>query len=220
MFLESQTVYGFKNTTGQEIPPYGVVIITGATKVENQILFSVRKANADDQLDQQPASVLFNGIQPVPNDSFGVGTRDFPVQALVEQPSSDHPSGFEVGVKANSFALSTIGNCFRILAKDLTDPHIQSGHGVYFVEASHGRVEYKLGRTLEAIAGRSGLSLSKGDIELFRIDSTDTLVDVNDPLGSQIIIEGYNISVDAIQNFRWVEVFRTDQKWYAKELCQ
>lgn len=220
MFLDQQVQWSFDNQTGHEIPPYGCMVITGATVVENEIVFSIRRPTTTDELDQQPASVLFNGIQPVPNDTFGVGTRDLPAQALIEQPSTDHPSGLEVGLKANSFALATTGNCFKILAKDLTDPHIQSGHGVYFIEGSYGQVQYKLGRTLEVIAGRSGLTVSKGDIELFRIDETGTLDEVVDPLGAQIIIEGYNISVDPILNFRWVEVFRTDQKWYAKELCQ
>jgi len=177
MFLESQTVYGFKNTTGQEIPPYGVVIITGATKVENQILFSVRKANADDELDQEPSTVFFNGIQPVPNDSFGVGTRDLPVQALIEQPSSDHASNLAVGIKANSFALSTDGSCFKILAKDLTDPHIQSGHGVYFVEEYHGKTDFHIGITTSAITAFSGGVLGSGTVMLKAISSSNTLED-------------------------------------------
>lgn len=220
MFLDQQVQWSFDNQTGHEIPPYGCIVITGATVVENEIVFSIRRPTATDELDQQPASVLFNGIQPVPNDTFGVGTRDLPAQALIEQPSTDHPSGLEVGLKANSFALATTGNCFKILARDLTDPHVQSGHGVYFVEGSYGRAEYRLGRTLEAIAGRSGFTVSKGDVELFRIDETDTLVEVVDELGAQIIIEAYNVSVDPVQNFRWVDVFRMDQKWHAKELCQ
>lgn len=220
MFLANQVVYGFINTTGSEVPPYGAMIITGAAVVENEIQFTIRKPTTDDELEQQPANVLFNGIQPVPNNREGVGTRDLPAQALIEQPSTDHPSGLQVGPKANSFALSTVGNCFKILAKDLTNPHVQSGHGVYFVEGSYGRAEYRIGRTLETIAGRSGFTVSKGDVELFRIDETDTLVEVVDELGAQIIIEAYNVSVDPVENFRWVDVFRMDQKWHLKELCQ
>ena len=220
MFLDQQVQWSFKNETGHEIPPYGCMVITGATVVENEIVFSIRRPTATDELDQQPASVLFNGIQPVPNDTFGVGTRDLPAQALIEQPSTDHPSGLQVGLKANSFALATTGNCFKVLAKDLTDPHIQSGHGVYFVEACHGKAEIKLGRTLETIAGRSGFTVSKGDVELFRIDATGTLEEVVDSLGAQVIIEAYNVSVDPIQNFVWVEVKKTDKNWIAEELCQ
>ena len=220
MFLDQQVTYAFKNETGEEIPPYGVVVIEGATLEEGQIVFSVRKPTASDEIDQEPASVLFNAIQPVPDGLFGVGTRTLPVQALVEQPSSDHPSGLAVGLKDDSFALAEGGSCFKILAKDLTDPHIQSGHGVYFVEACHGKAEIKLGRTLEAIAGRSGFTVSKGDVELFRIDATGTLEEVVDSVGAQVIIEAYNVSVDPIQNFVWVEVKKTDKNWIAEELCQ
>jgi hypothetical protein len=220
VFLDLQVPYAFKNQTGYEIPPYGVVVITGATVQEGEIVFSIRRPTASDEIDQEPASVLFNGIQPVPNNLDGVGTRTLPVQALIEQPSSDHPSGLAVGLKANSFALAEGGSCFKILAKDLTDPHIQSGHGVYFVEACHGKAQIFVGRTLDTIAGRSGFTVSKGDVELFRIDDTGTLEEVVDSLGAQVIIEAYNISVDPIQNFVWVEVKKTDKNWIAEELCQ
>jgi hypothetical protein len=220
MFLQNQIVYGFKNETGEVVPPFGVLVITGATIDESEIVFSVRKPTASDEIDQEPASVLFNGIQPVQDERPGVGTRTLPVQALIEQPSSDHPSGLAVGLKADSFALAIGGSCFKILAKDLTDPHIQSGHGVYFVEANHGKAQIFVGRTLDTIAGRSGFTVSKGDVELFRIDATGTLQEVVDSLGAQVIIEAYNVSVDPIQNFMWVEVKKTDKNWIAEELCQ
>jgi len=219
MFIDRQTIYGFKNETGQEIPPFGCVVITNAVIEEGEIVFNVRKVTQADEDLQEPATLLFNSVQPVPDDSYGVGTRDLPLQALIEQ-TDDHPSGTLVGPKSGSFALATVGSCFKILAKDGTDPHVQTGRGVYFVEGCYGKAEIKVGRTLETIPGRSGFTVSKGDVELFRIDNTGTLVEINDPLANQVIIEGYNMSVDPILGFRWVEAKKTDKYWIIEELCQ
>ena len=211
MFLDQQVQWSFKNETGHEIPPYGCMVITGATVVENEIVFSIRRPTATDELDQQPASVLFNGIQPVPNDTFGVGTRDLPAQALIEQPSTDHPSGLQVGLKANSFALATTGNCFRILAKELTDPHIQSGHGVYFVEADHGKTDFHIGITTTAITAFSGGVLGTGTVMLKAISSSNTLID-----HQSVTVKNPS---SLIANAKLVFVWRTRKDYCCVEVC-
>ena len=211
MFLDLQVPYAFKNQTGYEIPPYGVVVITGATVQEGEIVFSIRRPTASDEIDQEPASVLFNGIQPVPNNLDGVGTRTLPVQALIEQPSSDHPSGLAVGLKANSFALSIDGSCFKILAKDLTDPHIQSGHGVYFVEGYHGKTDFHIGITTSAITAFSGGVLGSGTVMLKAISSSNTLI--ND---KEITIKNPS---SAIATAKLVFVWRTRKDYCGVEVC-
>jgi hypothetical protein len=211
MFLDQQVTYAFKNETGEEIPPYGVVVIEGATLEEGQIVFSVRKPTASDEIDQEPASVLFNAIQPVPDGLFGVGTRTLPVQALVEQPSSDHPSGLAVGLKDDSFALAEGGSCFKILAKDLTDPHIQSGHGVYFVEGYHGKTDFHIGITTSAITAFSGGVLGSGTVMLKAISSSNTLI--ND---KEITMKNPS---SAIATAKLVFVWRTRKDYCGVEVC-
>ena len=217
MFLDQQVQWSFKNETGHEIPPYGCMVITGATVVENEIVFSIRRPTATDELDQQPASVLFNGIQPVPNDTFGVGTRDLPAQALIEQPSTDHPSGLQVGLKANSFALATTGNCFKILAKDLTDPHIQSGHGVYFIEEAFGRSDFFIGKCALGILGRVNTQMYRATVTIYEENSSGVLIAKT---GDNSTIEPYNISSEAVLVNAWVKAWRTGNRYYCQGLCQ
>ena len=217
MFLDKQVQWSFKNETGHEIPPYGCMVITGATVVENEIVFSIRRPTATDELDQQPASVLFNGIQPVANDTFGVGTRDLPAQALIEQPSTDHPSGLQVGLKANSFALATTGNCFKVLAKDLTDPHIQSGHGVYFIEVAFGRSDFFIGKCALGILGRVNTQMYRATVAIYEENSSGVLIAKT---GDNSTIEPYNISSEAVLVNAWVKGWRTGNRYYCQGLCQ
>jgi hypothetical protein len=217
MFLDQQVTYAFKNETGEEIPPYGVVVIEGATLEEGQIVFSVRKPTASDEIDQEPASVLFNAIQPVPDGLFGVGTRTLPVQALIEQPSSDHPSGLAVGLKVNSFALAIGGSCCKILAKDLTDPHIQSGHGVYFVEAYHGQTDFYIGRSTSGILGRVGTQMYKSNITIYLENSAGVL---SVRSGDNFVgIQAYNIATEAVLANGWIKIWRVGKRYYCQGIC-
>jgi len=217
VFLDLQVPYAFKNQTGYEIPPYGVVVITGATVQEGEIVFSIRRPTASDEIDQEPASVLFNGIQPVLNNLDGVGTRTLPVQALIEQPSSDHPSGLAVGLKADSFALAEGGSCFKILAKDLTDPHIQSGHGVYFVEAYHGQTDFYIGKSTSGILGRVGTQMYKSGITIYLENSAGVL---SVRTGDNFVgIQAYNIATEAVLENGWIKIWRVGKRYYCQGLC-
>jgi hypothetical protein len=210
MFIDRQTIYGFKNETGQEIPPFGCVVITNAVIEEGEIVFNVRKVTQADEDLQEPATLLFNSVQPVPDDSYGVGTRDLPLQALIEQ-TSDHTSGTVVGPKNDSFALATIGSCFKVLAKDGTDPHVQSGHGVYFIEGYYGKTDFHIGTTTSAITGISGGTLGTGTVMLKKISSSNTLV--ND---REVTVKNPSTS---IANAKMVFVWRTRNDYTCVEIC-
>jgi hypothetical protein len=214
MFIDRQTIYGFKNDTGEEIPPFGCVVIEGATVEEGEIVFSVRKVTQADEDKQEPANLLFNSVQPVPDDSYGVGTRDLPLQALVEQ-TSDHASGTVVGPKYNSFALATVGSCLRILAKDGTDPHVQSGHGVYFVEGYHGKSDFYVGKCSAGILGRVGTQMYSGDVAIYEANGSGVLT----VSASSQIVQAYNVSTEAVLANGWVKVWRHRNKHYCEGIC-
>jgi hypothetical protein len=215
MRIDDQNIFSFKNTSGEEIPPFGVAIITGATIEENEIVFSIKKCTATEEDLQEPASLIFNGIQPVPNDTYGVGTRDFPLQALIAQPSSDHASGTVVGPKAGSWALSTDGSCLRIMAKDGTDPHVLSGHGVYFIESYHGKTDFYIGKCVTGILGRVGTQMSQGDVTVYEANGSGVLTVV----ASSQSIQAYNVASEAVLANGWVKVWRYKNKHYCQGIC-
>jgi hypothetical protein len=214
MFIDRQTIYGFKNETGQEIPPFGCVVITNAVIEEGEIVFNVRKVTQADEDLQEPATLLFNSVQPVPDDSYGVGTRDLPLQALIEQ-TSDHTSGTVVGPKNDSFALATIGSCFKVLAKDGTDPHVQSGHGVYFIEGHYGKTDFYIGKCAAGILGRVGTQMYLGDVAIYEANGSGVL----NALASSQSIQAYNVATEAVLTNGWVKVWRYKNKHYCQGIC-
>jgi len=214
MFIDRQTIYGFKNETGQEIPPFGCMVITNAVIEEGEIVFNVRKVTQADEDLQEPATLLFNSVQPVPDDSYGVGTRDLPLQALIEQ-TSDHTSGTVVGPKNDSFALATIGSCFKVLAKDGTDPHVQSGHGVYFIEGYYGKTDFYIGKCAAGILGRVGTQMYSGDVAIYEANGSGVLTAV----ASSQSIQAYNVASEAVLANGWVKVWRYKNKHYCQGIC-
>lgn len=210
MFLAGMTQWSFKNETGETIPSFGVMIVTGATIVENEIVFSVKKCTQTEEDLQEPASLLFNSIQPVANDQFGVATRDFPAQALIEQ-SSDHTPGTIVGPKAGSFALGTVGSCLRIMAKDTTNPTVIASRGVYFIEAYHGKTDFHIARATTTITAAVGTTCGTGTAMLKRINSSNVLVD-----DRSVTIKNPG---SVIANNALLGVWRTRNDYVAVELC-
>lgn len=210
MFLEGMTQWSFKNETGETIPSFGVMIVTGATIVENEIVFSVKKCTQTEEDLQEPASLLFNSIQPVANNQFGVATRDFPAQALIEQ-SSDHTPGTIVGPKAGSFALGTVGSCLRIMAKDTTNPTVIASRGVYFIEAYHGKTDFHIARATTTITAAVGTTCGTGTAMLKRINSSNVLVD-----DRSVTIKNPG---SVIANNALLGVWRTRNDYVAVELC-
>jgi hypothetical protein len=168
---------------------------------------------ADEDL-QEPATLLFNSVQPVPDDSYGVGTRDLPLQALIEQ-TSDHTSGTVVGPKNDSFALATIGSCFKVLAKDGTDPHVQSGHGVYFIEGYYGKTDFYIGKCAAGILGRVGTQMYSGDVAIYEANGSGVLAAV----ASSQSIQAYNVATEAVLTNGWVKVWRYKNKHYCQGIC-
>jgi len=216
MFLAGMTQWSFKNETGETIPSFGVMIVTGATIVENEIVFLVKKCTQTEEDLQEPASLLFNSIQPVATDQFGVATRDFPTQALIEQ-TSDHTPGTIVGPKAGSFALGTVGSCLRIMAKDTTNPTVIASRGVYFVEAYHGKTDFWIGKSTPGILGRVGTQMYKNDVTIYEENSLGVL-SAKSGAGFDGI-QAWNISSEAVLANSWIEIWRIRNKYYCKGLC-
>jgi hypothetical protein len=219
MYVDQLRYFAFKNTTGEEIPPFGVTVIENAIIEDREIVFNVRKCTQEDEDLQEPAMLLFNNIQPVPDDSYGNGTRDFPTQALVDKTTL--VSGDLVGPKYGSFLLSDTGSCFSIVAKDATDPHIDTGKAVYFVEAKHGITDFWIGKTpaiTGGIAGRSGTTVSAGTVGLYWINSSGVLTQVG---GSSTpkSIQAYNVGVDAILENSYVLVWRVRNRYVCIGVC-
>jgi hypothetical protein len=210
MFLAGMTQWSFKNETGETIPSFGVMIVTGATIVENEIVFSVKKCTQTEEDLQEPASLLFNSIQPIANDQFGVASRDFPAQALIEQ-SSDHTPGTIVGPKSGSFALGTVGSCLRIMAKDTTNPTVIASRGVYFIEAYHGKTDFHIARATTTITAAVGTTCGTGTAMLKRINSSNVLVD-----DRSVTIKNPG---SVIANGALLGVWRTRNDYVAVELC-
>lgn len=219
MYIDQIRHFAFKNTTGETIPPFGVVVIENAILEDQEIVFNVRKCTQQDEDLQEPAMLLFNGIQPVDDDSYGSGTRDFPAQAFVDNTTL--VSGDLVGPKFGSFLLSDTGSCFSIVAKDATDSHIETGKAVYFVEAKHGITDCWIGKTpaiTGGIGGRSGTSLSAGTVGLYWINSSGVLTQVG---GSSTpkTVQAYNVGVDAILENSYVLVWRVRNKYLCIGIC-
>lgn len=209
-FIDQLRVFAFKNDTGEEIPPFACMVISGATEEDGEIVFSIRKPTQADEDLQEPAAILFNSIQPVPNDEFGVGYRDFPLQALVDQPSAAYAAGTKLGPIFNSWMLGTKGSCFRVICEDLTDPHVVSNTGIYFIEAYHGKTDFHIARATTTITAFAGSTMGTGMAMLKRIDGfslvDDRSVTIKNP-GS------------VIANNALLGVWRTRNDYVAVELC-
>ena len=216
-FIDKIREFGFKNETGEEIPPFGCMVITGATDQGGELVFSIRKPTQADEDLQEPASILFNSIQPVPDDEFGVGYRDFPLQALVDQPSADHAAGIRLGYRANSFSLEVGNGFFRILAKDLTDPHVQAGCGVYFIEECYGLTDFYIGKASNGILGRVDTQMYSGDVVIYEENLSGVLSAKTG--GNFDGIQAYNISGEAILEDAWIKIWRLRNKYYCQGLC-
>ena len=218
MFVDREKYVSFKNETGEEIPPFGCVIIEGASVEDREIVFSVRKCTEEDADLQEPESVLFNNVQPVPDGEYGVGTRDFPTQALIEDDTLT--PGTPVGPKFGTFVLSDAGSCFRVLAKDTTDPHIVSGSAVYFIEARHGNTDFWLGKldAVTSIPGRVGDDLAGGAVTLYKLDDSGVMYPVG---GTSVpkIVTAFNPGTDPILVNSRVLVWRVGNKYVCIGVC-
>lgn len=211
MFVDKIKSVSFFNSTAEEIPPFACMIITGATVETDELILSIRKCNAADENLQEPASVLFNSILPVASNEFGVGTRDMPCQALVNQPSAAFSAGKKLGPKENSWALDEVGSCFRVVTKDETDPHIVSSFGVYLVEAYHGKTDFHVGRTTSSVSAGTTTTAGTGTVMLKKISPTgaitdDRTVNVQNP-GT------------AVASGKLVYVWRTRNEYVLVEVC-
>lgn len=177
VFIDKIKYVSFFNDTGEEIPPFACMIITGCTVESDELVLSIRKCDDADENLQEPASILFNSILPVADAEFGVGTRDMPCQALVNQPSAAFSDGKKLGPKENSWALDEVGSCFRVVTKDETDPHIESAFGVYLVEPYHGKTDFHVGRTTSNVSAGSSTTAGSGTVMLKKISQAGEITD-------------------------------------------
>lgn len=83
-WAEAQRILAVKNVSGEEVPPFAAMIVTGYDLQKG--LFEVDKPDEDNAT----CDVLFNVGGPIANDKVGSGTADYPCRALV--------NGFTSGV--------------------------------------------------------------------------------------------------------------------------
>jgi hypothetical protein len=100
----------FKNTSGEEVPAYGVVQFDDTELINGSIVWKIKKPGADSNV----ANVAFNGPTKVAANGFGSCTYDAPCRVLYEYPP-DVAVGDTVGPKSGSFYISADGSGFEVL---------------------------------------------------------------------------------------------------------
>jgi hypothetical protein len=109
------------NTSGEEIPSYGVMRVTG--KDTDTGMTKVDQPDADDM---NAARLLINGPGVIAIDEAGTGTRDYPIMALVAGDNSGSGSGSggttgdTAGTVVGEWALAVGGGGF-VLWTDVED---------------------------------------------------------------------------------------------------
>jgi hypothetical protein len=105
------------NGAGEEIPAYACMRITGATEIDNDIVFQVAKPNTDKQL-----FYLVNGPVAIENNSAAEGRCTTLSQAGYVSVSSSPSFGNIWGPTDGSWSVSSSGGGFLMLGSLQSDP--------------------------------------------------------------------------------------------------
>ena len=108
------TVY---NTTGEDVPPYGVMSLTSQM---NGGIYNIAKPTEDNLT----GNIAFAGSSPILNNSYGQAVNSYPAVAAFQLDSDDQalPQVNDIwGVKINSWYLSRFAVGFIIQRAPLTD---------------------------------------------------------------------------------------------------
>jgi len=104
-------VMPFRNDSGEEVPAYGCLRITGAVVVDDTLFLTAGKPNTYGA----QYSHRFNGSEPVPVDGYGVCRIGFGVKALYETSDGTPAFGERWGPRSGTFKLKKHTGGFSIL---------------------------------------------------------------------------------------------------------
>lgn len=176
-----------KNTSGERIPPFACMELKyaydsnrSATFVEgNDIVHEVVKPTSVSAED--PALVLFNGPEPIPDDGYGEGWS-YPVgPVLFDNSDGNADPGVEVGPIEDSWLLSVLGQGYTCVGYDSGESWvISSSQFTIFVKPMGGSGSSRFFVTLEDFVGDGPCwakwvsrtnNTSRGEFEIYSYDS-------------------------------------------------
>ena len=133
--------YAFRNDSGFQVPPFGVMSVTDTIVIENEVTYLIRRPTyADEQL-QDPARLVVNMGDYIDDGSYGRCTSAMPVQALCDPTVG---VGTVVGPVEGSFVLGPNGNAFVVKTRDNSYPHVEGSNETWMVEINVSEVEVVL----------------------------------------------------------------------------
>jgi hypothetical protein len=138
--LDTVRLFGFQNLTGEIIPPFACMVVTGISDELGAPRYTIRKPVYDDEQTQDPARIVFNSGVPCPINSWGACSSDFPAHALVDETSGAAVAQV-FGPVSGSWALGPLGNAFVLKAKDTSRSVITGSQYVWIVELHVAEVE-------------------------------------------------------------------------------
>lgn len=105
----------FRNDSGETIPAFAAMRITGVVTIEGRSVIKVDKPN-DDNL----TNLLFNSPVNVPSGGYGSGTHEFPCYAKY-QTASSAVLDEEWGTESGSWALKKDNTGYLIIGGETSD---------------------------------------------------------------------------------------------------
>jgi len=103
----------FRNDSGEEIPPYGLVHITGSINFEGMLIFTVDKPATSNVL---KSKVFINGPAAVADGKYGTAQLG-PIFRIIHDGALTYQAGDRVGYKVGSF-LAGLNPTFLVLGED------------------------------------------------------------------------------------------------------
>lgn len=211
MFETKLRTFAFLNETGETVPPFACMItvdVTGtsskeaATNRDGDLVFKIRKAIAQDAIDQNSGRVIFNCETPVPTGSYGRCTLSYPAIALIADAGAI--IGDTVGPKSASWAMDGTGNAFTLITADPTQSYFQtSANRSWLVRPSGVSVAAVqsaiVGKTTSSgVTGRIGNNVGTGFVDAYEVIA-GTLTATGDTYAVK------NLSTASIAGLVWVQ---------------
>lgn len=203
------TVY---NNSGEGIPPYAVMEVTGVAAHNNgELVFTVDQPTGI----QIPAALIFNGPTTIATGAYGRGTQDCPAQVLAD-PGVTFSVGDRCGPESGEWWLTDAGYAFTVMGVDPTvTPAISAVHFRVIVQRTELGSAFVGKNGSSAIAAMSGTSISSGTVTLYRksgssIVSTGATVTAYNMAG-EVAADAYvQVKQDAYGTW-WVDVEKCEE---------
>ena len=115
----------FRNVSGEEVPAFGLVELTGQEELEGGLIWQADKPDTTTESDQNAAVLAVNGPVRVPIGGYGECSQDWPMQVLFGEALTRKD---RCGPKSGSWAVWG-GNrtAFAYLGDDATDDDEERG---------------------------------------------------------------------------------------------